>query len=65
MAKHESRLERERATFHTMGFVDGLTCTKEIIITNLQQAIENGTIVVTKGKQELFDIIESVGKVEK
>ena len=64
MEKHESRIERERKSFHTMGFVEGLECTKEIITNELKDAIQNGTIVITKGSDKLFDIIDSVGKVQ-
>ena len=64
MGKHESRLERERKSYHTMGFVEGLECTKEIITNELKDAIQNGTIVIVKGSDKLFDIINSVGKVQ-
>lgn len=37
MGKQESRLERERKHYHTMGFVEGLECSKEIIINDLQE----------------------------
>ena len=62
MAKHESRLERERQTYKTIGFVEGLDCTKEIITNELKDAIQNGTIVIEKGTDKLFEIIQSVGK---
>lgn len=62
---HESRLEREKKTAHTMGFVEGLECTKDIIINELKDAIQNGTIIIEKGADKLFDIIDSVGKVTK
>jgi len=60
--KHESRLEREKKTHHTMGFVEGLECTKEIITNELKDSIQNGTIVIQKGADKLFEIIDSVGK---
>ncbi len=63
MAKHESRLERERETYKTMGFVEGLNCVKEIITNELKDAIQNGTIVIEKGSDKLFEIIDSVGKL--
>lgn len=63
--KHESRLERERKTQHTMGFVEGLECTKEIISNELKDAIQNGIIVIEKGADKLFEIIDSVGKVQR
>lgn len=48
-----------------MGFVEGLECTKEIIVNELKDAIQNGIIVIAKGSDELFNIIESVGKIPK
>lgn len=48
-----------------MGFVEGLECTKEIISNELKDAIQNGTIVIAKGSDKLFDIIDSVGKIQK
>ena len=64
MEKHESRIERERKSCHTRGFVDGIECTKEIITNELKDAIQNGTIVITKGSDKLFSIIESVGEIQ-
>lgn len=64
MAKHESRLERERKSYHNMGFIEGIECTKEIITDELKDAIQNGTIVIAKGSDNLFNIIASVGKVQ-
>ena len=46
-----------------MGFVEGLECTKDIIINELKDAIQNGAIIIEKGADKLFDIIDSVGKV--
>ena len=63
--KHESRLKRECQTYKTIGFVEGLNCTKEIIINELKDAIQNGTIVIEKGSDKLFEIINSVGEVQK
>lgn len=34
---HESRLEREKNISHTMGFVEGLECTKDIITSKRVQ----------------------------
>lgn len=62
--KQESRLEIERKAQHTMGFVEGLECTKEIITNELEDAIQSGTIVIAKGSEKFFEIIDSVGKVE-
>jgi len=58
--RHESRLEKK--THHTMEFVEGIECTKEIITNELKDAIQNGTIVIQKGADKLFKIIDLVGK---
>ena len=63
MAKHESRLEHERQTYKTIGFVEGINCTKEIIMNELKDAIQNNVIVVEKGADKLFEIIQSIGNV--
>ena len=63
MAKQENRLEQERQTYKTRGFVEGLDCTKEIITNELKDAIQNGTIVIEKGADKLFEIIQSVSNV--
>ena len=65
MGRHESRLTREKKTSQTMGFVEGLECTKEIITKELKDAIQNGTILISKGSDKLFDIIDSVGRIDK
>lgn len=46
------------------GFVEGVFETKEIITDSLKDAIQNNTIVILKGKEKLFDIIDSVGKTD-
>lgn len=61
MNKHESRLESERKEKHVMGFVEGVECTKEIITNELKDAIQNRTIIIEKGSEKLFEIIDSVG----
>lgn len=61
---YESRLERERKSNHVTGFVEGLECAKGIIANELKDAIQNGTIVVSKGADKLFDIINRVGVLD-
>ena len=61
MKKHESRIERERKTKYVIGFVEGVECTKKIITNELKEAIQNGIIVIEKGSDRLFEIINSVG----
>ncbi len=63
--EHESRLERERNTAHISGFVEGVEATKEIIIKELKDAIQNGTIVIERGADKVFEIVESVGDINK
>lgn len=65
MDKHESRLAREKNVSHTMGFVEGIECTKEIITNELIDAIQNGIIIIDKGSDKLFEIINSVGRTDK
>lgn len=62
--KHESRLQRDKQESHTMGFIEGLECTKKIITNELKDSIQNGTIVILKGADKLFEIIDSVGKID-
>ena len=63
MAKQESRLQRERQVHKVRGFIEGIDCTKEIITNELKDAIENGLIVIEKGADKLFEIIQSVGNI--
>lgn len=61
MEKYESRIGRERKASRVMGFVEGVECTKEIITNELKDAIQNGVIVIAKGSDKLFEIINLVG----
>ncbi len=44
------------------GFADGVSETKGIITNLLKDALQNDEIVISKGIENLFDIINSVGK---
>lgn len=59
--EYKSRLEQEKHRYKSIGFVEGLNCTKEIIRNELKDAIQNGTIVIEKGSDKLFEIIDSIG----
>lgn len=63
MEKHESRLKREKETSYTTGFVKGVECTKEIITNELKDAIKSRSIIITKGSDRIFKIINSVGNI--
>ena len=65
MKKHESRLELERKSSYLNGFVEGLNGTKEIALREIKEAINSNEIVISKGESVLFDIIESIGKIDK
>lgn len=61
--KHKSKKQRNIKASSTQGFVEGLECAKTIITDELKDAIQNGTIVISKGADNLFEIINSIGKV--
>ena len=61
MKKYESRMEREKRAIQAIEFVEGLECAKKIIINELNDTIQNGAIVITKGSDRLFEIINSIG----
>ena len=61
--KCESTAEIDIKARYTIGFVEGLVTAKEIIADELKDAIQNGTIIITKGSERIFEIIDSVGKL--
>lgn len=62
--KYESQKQREIKASNIYGFVEGVECAKENITNELKDAIQNGTIVISKGADKLFEIIDSIDKVE-
>ena len=61
MRKHKSKIKYEREVCIHKGFAEGVNFTKEIIVNKLKDDIQNGTIVIVKGSDKIFDIINSVG----
>ena len=57
MRKYESRIKHEREVCIHKGFAEGVNFTKETIANKLKDNIQNGTIVIEKGSDKLFDII--------
>ena len=64
MKKHVSRLDLERANSYVIGFVEGLNVTKEITLQKLREAINTKKIVILKGENVIFDMIESIGSID-
>lgn len=59
-----SRLQEEKHSSELKGFVEALEITKEIIKNELIDAIQNGTIVIERGNEKLFEIIDNVGRLK-
>lgn len=64
MKKHVSRLDLERANSYVVGFVEGLNVTKEITLQKLREAINTKKIVILKGENVIFEMIESIGSID-
>lgn len=60
MSKEEFEIERKVCL--AMGLAEGVSCAKELITNQLKDAIQNGTIIISKGADKLFEIIDLVGK---
>lgn len=65
MKKHISRLELARKDCHVIGFAEGLNVTKEIALLKLREAIDAKKIIILKSESVIFDIIESIGSIDK
>lgn len=58
----KKELDTERKVCLAMGISEGVACAKELITNQLKDAIQNGTIIISKGADKLFEIIDLVGK---
>lgn len=55
-------MQMEKEAYHSIGFVDGIDTASAILHIDIQEALADGRIIISKGQDELFRIVDSLVK---